>query len=113
MPNPSKISLLDNWILTVEIRLHGGEIFANEVDLGQLLQTPKKHEIICDEVDKRPSPIITHLRNLNCDKPDLITFEVCFKNPNSMDHPNGNWDLGVDGNVLLESCDLKLTPKDK
>ena len=109
--SPPENSVQHNWDLSVEIRLANGICFSGSVDLAQLIQADRKLEVHFGTVNQSPCPIRTYFRNLNSANPGLFPFEICFQNPNAMNHPNGNCDLGADGNILLESCDLKFIPK--
>jgi hypothetical protein len=38
----------------------------------------------------------------------LLEFEFCIRNPQAMDHPGGNWDLGAKGAILIDELSIDV-----
>ena len=38
----------------------------------------------------------------------LLEFEFCIRNPQAMDHPGGNWDLGAKGAILINELSIDV-----
>lgn len=64
--------------------------------------------IFSDGVSK--SPLLAKLQAERDAEGKLVTFAMLLRNPSPMDHPGGNWDLGANGNVLIDEFSIRFVP---
>ena len=43
----------------------------------------------------------------------VVTFEFSIRNPQAMDHPGGNWDLGAAGSIIIEDLSVDFSLADR
>jgi hypothetical protein len=48
------------------------------------------------------SPLVARLTITSTDEGKLVEIEATLRNPQPMEHPGGNWDLGSDGHVTVD-----------
>ena len=68
-----------------------------------------QQQTVCFFSDGNASPLEGKLvSNTYADFP-VVTFEFVIRNPQSMDHPGGNWDLGAKGSVIIEDLSVHFS----
>ncbi len=105
------MSIAQHWNLSLTIKLHDGQSYCKTINLDDLLTRSEKTSANQLDASQNACVIQSWVRQLKSDASQKLAFELTIRNPSAMDHPNGNWDLGASGNVLIQCCELTFTPK--
>ncbi len=101
----------DGFPVTIHVRLStDGKFFSSSPAELQLIQDgPVRSEWITTLKFHHPSAttsLVGELRMISYAHHPIAEFEFTIRNPNPMDHPGGNWDLGAEGNILIDDLSI-------
>lgn len=102
-----------NWNLDLSITFSDGNHYYQQLKLNDVLSG--KGSVQVELLDKNGivAPVQIWIQSLGYDSETVHVLEYTIRNPSPMDHPNGNWDLGAAGNLLIESCKLQFSHTSK
>ena len=105
-------------LVNVDIRLrHGGVEHRGILEPGKSVETGPVRWTRRWPVKFRSetvlSPLVGQLIAHTYANFPVVKFEFVIRNPQAMDHPGGNWDLGAAGSVLVEDLSFCFTMPSK
>jgi hypothetical protein len=98
--------------LTIRLRIHEGGEFLGRVeklkpiDHGPIRNSWSGQVTFKNAVTK--SALLGELTIHAFSDSGLLEFEFCIRNPQAMDHPGGNWDLGAKGAILIDELSIDV-----
>ena len=103
------MSISSNWNLDLSVTLTDGRFYSQQLKLSDVISSNGSIQAKLQDKNGLVAPVQIWLQSLACDSASVHVLEYMIRNPSAMDHPNGNWDLGASGNLLIESCKLQLS----
>ncbi|WP_146596299.1 RIFT barrel domain-containing protein [Novipirellula galeiformis] len=61
------------------------------------------------ESGEHRSPLLANLIANSYAHDSVVTFELVVQNPQAMDHPGGNWDLGSEGSIVIDDLSVHFS----
>jgi hypothetical protein len=98
----------------VKIRLRtneGQEFFGYVEELKAIDQGPVRNSWsghVTFRNEMKTSALLGELTIHSFSGSGLLEFEFCIRNPQAMDHPGGNWDLGAKGSILIDELSIDV-----
>ena len=98
--------------LTIRLRIHErGEFLGRVVALELIDRGPVRFSWtskVTFASASTTSPLVGDLTIHSFANSSVVEFEFCVRNPQAMDHPGGNWDLGAKGSILIEELSIDV-----
>jgi hypothetical protein len=98
--------------LTIRLRIHEGGEFLGRVDtLEPIDRGPVRFSWSSKVTFSNASttaPLVCELTFHSFANSGIVEYEFCIRNPQAMDHPGGNWDLGAKGAILIDELSINF-----